>query len=46
MVRMNLIQYMNHHWFDCHTMSMIILILNSTGGSIVAIVDNPERKVL
>lgn len=43
---MKLLEYMAHHNFDILDMSRLILILKSTGGSIVAIVDNPERKVL
>lgn len=42
---MNLIQYMNHHGFDCLDMSRIIKCLE-LGGNIVAITYNPMRIVL
>lgn len=46
MARLNLIEYMNHHGFDCLDMSRIIRILEATDGKIVKITENPERKVL
>lgn len=46
MARLNLIEYMNHHGFDCLDMSRIILTLASVRGSIVRIVDNPTREIL